>query len=151
MSRAIFLFLWWELTLKTRDDYNIKIRNYLNHCVTHCNEFSFLVTMSKLIDWLSHLNIKRIIYEIVKKYICEIKSHHVNLNYFFQKNEILHTHYYNAFAKMSNVVKVKQKDENVAQLLKTFCLKCWQNWILISQTMSIYMQHFAWHLQTFFE
>ena len=44
--------------------------------------------MSKLVDWLSQLDTKRITYEIMKKYMCEIKWHHVNLNYFSQENEI---------------------------------------------------------------
>ena len=44
--------------------------------------------MFKLIDWLNHLDTRRITYEIMKKYMCEIKSHHVNLSYFSQENEI---------------------------------------------------------------
>ena len=88
LSRAASLFLWWGLAPKTRDGYNTGVRSYLNHCVTHCNGSPFPATVPKLADWLGHLGTRRITYETMKKYMCGIRSHHVDLSYSSQENEV---------------------------------------------------------------
>ena len=76
--------LWYTKTLH----YNTSVESYIDHCVIHDHDASFLVTISKLIDWLKHLETRRLDYEILKKYLCDVRSHHVDMSYSLQETKI---------------------------------------------------------------
>ena len=88
LSREASLFLWWGLAPKTRDDYNTGAGSYIDHCATHGHGAPFPATVSKLADWLEHLEARRLDYETLKKYLCDVRSHHVDMSYSLQETEV---------------------------------------------------------------
>ena len=81
----------------------------MNYCHICCEKSFFSIDIYKLTNWLKHLNVKRLKYDTIKKYLCELKSHDININYTFQNTEIF-AHF--IFKRICINIKRRQNETN---------------------------------------
>ena len=81
-DKIVVHFLWWKLIVNIRSDYDIVFKNYKEHCAFKIsNDEIFLsIIQFKLMNWIDYLNNINIVFKIIKNYLCDFRSIHINRN-----------------------------------------------------------------------
>lgn len=67
--------------MKTRKIYSTSLRDYTAHCALNDFNSPLSVIVNSFISWIVELSIKRIKVDIIKSYLIDVKSAHVNMRF----------------------------------------------------------------------
>ena len=80
LDRSAVRYLWWDLTTFIRNIYNTVKRSYFMFCFLII-KVKYSTSISNLISWSANLENKMIKVKIIKIYLIDLWSHHIDVEY----------------------------------------------------------------------